>query len=257
MPPSLLVLVLVVLVWVGFGAQWWWKRRDHVKTVKSMDAFLDAMEALEQSVRMPDPRSRDLDHPPAQHVSPTAQLQPTVTIKPRRDEADVARAHAREAERRARAARGADLFTLGSVRDQLADASVRAGLLLATALGLLVSLAGALVGALSWFWVALFVLGFAATVAWSRKCAEMQLRGTGLRITGVRRGAREVPAGGRSASGRSRSVAARRGRSSAPTRAQRPARPGRPTHAPSRRPLPKGVKVTAAPRSQRRTAARR
>ncbi|WP_374928619.1 hypothetical protein [Kytococcus sedentarius] len=247
MPPSLLVLVLVVLVWIGFGVQWWWKRRDHVRTVKSMDAFLDAMEALENTVQMPNPRS-DLDHRPAQQVSPTAAMEPTVTVKPRRDEADVARAHAREAERRARAEQGADLFTLGSMREQLADKSVRAGLLIVSALGLLVTFGGALVGALSWFWVAFFVLAVAVNVAWSRKCAEMQVRGTGLRITGVRRGAQEAPARGRSASGRSR--ATRPSRSNAPARAQRTHR--RAAAPQTHRRVGKGVRVTS-----KRPAARR
>ena len=247
MPPSLLVLVLVVLVWIGFGVQWWWKRRDHVATVKSMDAFLDAMEALEHSVRMPNPRS-ELDHRPAQQVSPTAAMEPTVTVKPRRDEADVARAHAREAERRARAGQSADLFTLGSMREQLADKSVRAGLLIASALGLLVSFGGALVGALSWFWVAFFVLAVAANVAWSRKCAEMQVRGSGLRITGVRRGAQESPAAGRSATGRSR--AQRPGRASTHARAERTRRGGARASRPAaargtRRAAPKGAKPTS------------
>ncbi len=255
MPPSLLVLVLVVLVWIGFGVQWWWKRRDHVQTVKSMDAFLDAMEALEKSVHMPTPGG-EVDHLPTHQVSPTAAMEPTVTVKPRRDEADVAAAHAREAERRARAAQGADLFTLSSMRDQLADRSVRAGLLIACSLGLLVSFGGALVGALSWFWVALFVLGFAATVAWSRKCAEMQVRGSGLRITAVRRGAREMSAAGRSASGRARSLQSRRSGTSAPARSHRSDRRPARTHS-SARPLPKGVKVASRPGVPARSGQRR
>lgn len=251
MPPSALVLVLVVLAWIGFGVQWWWRRRDHVKTVKSMDAFLDAMEALEQSVHMPTPPA-DLDRRRATRVSPSPAMEPMVTVKQRRDEADVARAHAREAERRAAAAHTSELFTLRSMQEQLADPSVRAGLLLASGLGLLVCLVGALVGSLSWFWVAVLVLAVAANVAWSWHCARNGLRGVGVRVTGVRRGARELPLGGRSGAGRVRWMRARRSTSSAPTRAQRPGGQ-RAAHGPARRPLPRGVKVATRPAPRKAT----
>ncbi|WP_462418490.1 hypothetical protein [Kytococcus sp. Marseille-QA3725] len=253
MPPSLLVLVLVVLVWVGFGAQWWWRRRDHLRTVKSMDAFLDAMDALDHSVQVPEPRG-GIDHRPAQWVSPSAPAEPTVTVKPRRDAADIARVRARQAEGTRGAAEG-ELFSPGTVRELLASKPVRAGLLLAPALGLLVSFVGALAGGVSWFWVVLCVLALSASVVWSRVCAEAQLRGQGLRPSPVRQGAREVPAGGRSGSGRARVARTYRPRSSAPVRAQRSRRVARTGHAPTGRPASRGTAGARRRPAQRRIAA--
>ncbi|SNC63683.1 hypothetical protein SAMN05445756_0957 [Kytococcus aerolatus] len=208
MPPSVLVLVLVVVLWIGFGLQWWWRRREHVQTVKSMDAFLDAMEALEKTVNIPDPVN--LDRGPSRRVQPTAASAPTVTVKARRDPQSVADARRREAERQALAERRTELFALGSVGEQLRERSVRAGLILASALGLLVSTIGAVAGAISWFWVLACVVAVAASVAWSRWCAEQELRGAGLRITSVRRGAAEASRSGRASAGRAR-VPSRRG----------------------------------------------
>lgn len=80
MAPSSLIFVVIVGVWVAFFVQYWVRRREHIATARSVDAFSETMRVLQ--VRDPHPHV-DLDGPPRRSyaVSPTRPVRPQVTVK--------------------------------------------------------------------------------------------------------------------------------------------------------------------------------
>lgn len=80
MAPSSLIFVVIVGVWGAFFVQYWIRRREHIATARSVDAFTETMRVLQ--VRDPHPQV-DLDGPPRRSyvVSPTRAVRPQVTVK--------------------------------------------------------------------------------------------------------------------------------------------------------------------------------
>jgi len=80
MAPSSLIFVVIVGVWAAFFVQYWIRRREHIATARSVDAFTETMRVLK--LRDPEPRV-DLSAPmrASYAVSPLRSARPQVTVK--------------------------------------------------------------------------------------------------------------------------------------------------------------------------------
>lgn len=79
MAPSSLIFVVIVGVWAAFFVQYWIRRREHIATARSVDAFTETMRVLKVREQ---PRV-DLSAPPrpSYAVSPLRPARPQVTVK--------------------------------------------------------------------------------------------------------------------------------------------------------------------------------
>lgn len=79
MQPSSLIFVVIVGIWAAFFIQYWVRRREHIATARSVDAFTSTMRVLE--VRDPLPQVEVSDRPRSYAVSPVRPARPQVTVK--------------------------------------------------------------------------------------------------------------------------------------------------------------------------------
>ena len=80
MQPSSLIFVVIAGVWAAFLVQHWIRRREHIATARSVDAFSETLRVLKVRDHGPEV---DLDGPPRKSyaVSPTKAVRPQVTVK--------------------------------------------------------------------------------------------------------------------------------------------------------------------------------
>lgn len=87
MQPSSLIFLVIIGVWAAYFVQYWVRRREHLATIRSVDAFSETMRVLERRAPLP-----SVDHggqaPRTYAVSPARAMRPQVTVK--RAEAHVA-----------------------------------------------------------------------------------------------------------------------------------------------------------------------
>ncbi|MFC7491256.1 MULTISPECIES: hypothetical protein [unclassified Knoellia] len=87
MQPSSLIFLVIIGVWAAYFVQYWVRRREHLATIRSVDAFSETMRVLQRRAPLP-----SVDHggqaPRTYAVSPARAMRPQVTVK--RAEAHVA-----------------------------------------------------------------------------------------------------------------------------------------------------------------------
>ncbi|MFC7486307.1 hypothetical protein ACOCJ7_13755 [Knoellia sp. CPCC 206453] len=87
MQPSSLIFLVIIGIWAAYFVQYWVRRREHLATIRSVDAFSETMRVLQRRAPLP-----SLDHggqaPRTYAVSPARAMRPQVTVK--RAEAHVA-----------------------------------------------------------------------------------------------------------------------------------------------------------------------
>ena len=85
--PSSLIFLVIIGIWAAYFVQYWVRRREHLATIRSVDAFSETMRVLERRAPLP-----SLDHggqaPRTYAVSPARAMRPQVTVK--RAEAHIA-----------------------------------------------------------------------------------------------------------------------------------------------------------------------
>ncbi len=79
MPPSSLIFVVIVGIWAAFFVQYWVRRREHIATARSVDAFTETMRVLE--IRDPQPQAEVAARPRSYAVSPARPVRPSITVK--------------------------------------------------------------------------------------------------------------------------------------------------------------------------------
>lgn len=79
MQPSSLIFVVIVGVWAVFFVQYWIRRREHIATARSVDAFSETMRVL----KLPEGKAHvDLSRTrPSYALSPTRGVRPQITVK--------------------------------------------------------------------------------------------------------------------------------------------------------------------------------
>ncbi|WP_040883931.1 hypothetical protein [Janibacter sp. HTCC2649] len=87
MQPSSLIFLVIIGIWAAYFVQYWVRRREHLATIRSVDAFSETMRVLQRRAPLP-----SVDHggqaPRTYAVSPARAMRPQVTVK--RAEAHVA-----------------------------------------------------------------------------------------------------------------------------------------------------------------------
>lgn len=85
--PSSLIFLVIIGIWAAYFVQYWVRRREHLATIRSVDAFSETMRVLQRRAPLP-----SVDHggqaPRTYAVSPARAMRPQVTVK--RAEAHIA-----------------------------------------------------------------------------------------------------------------------------------------------------------------------
>lgn len=80
MQPSSLIFLVIIGIWAAYFIQYWVRRREHLATIRSVDAFSETMRVLERRAPLP-----SVDHgaqaPRTYAVSPARAMRPQVTVK--------------------------------------------------------------------------------------------------------------------------------------------------------------------------------
>ncbi|KGN36541.1 hypothetical protein [Knoellia subterranea] len=80
MQPSSLIFLVIIGIWAAYFVQYWVRRREHLATIRSVDAFSRTMRVLERRDPLP-----SVDHgaqaPRTYAVSPARAVRPQVTVK--------------------------------------------------------------------------------------------------------------------------------------------------------------------------------
>ncbi|WP_353951152.1 hypothetical protein V6K52_16150 [Knoellia sp. S7-12] len=80
MQPSSLIFLVIIGIWAAYFVQYWVRRREHLATIRSVDAFSETMRVLERRAPLP-----SVDHggqaPRTYAVSPARAMRPQVTVK--------------------------------------------------------------------------------------------------------------------------------------------------------------------------------
>lgn len=80
MEPSSLIFLVIIGIWGAYFVQYWVRRREHLATIRSVDAFSETMRVLQ--VRAPLPSVDDGGSLPRTYaVSPARAMRPQVTVK--------------------------------------------------------------------------------------------------------------------------------------------------------------------------------
>ncbi|WP_106298636.1 hypothetical protein [Knoellia remsis] len=80
MDPSSLIFLVIIGIWAAYFVQYWVRRREHLATIRSVDAFSETMRVLER--RAPLPSVHDGGRAPRTYaVSPARVMRPEVTVK--------------------------------------------------------------------------------------------------------------------------------------------------------------------------------
>jgi hypothetical protein len=78
--PSSLIFLVIIGIWGAYFVQYWVRRREHLATIRSVDAFSQTMRVLQ--VRAPLPSVDDGGSVPRTYaVSPARAMRPQVTVK--------------------------------------------------------------------------------------------------------------------------------------------------------------------------------
>ncbi|WP_156971495.1 hypothetical protein [Knoellia sinensis] len=87
MQPSSLIFLVIIGIWAAYFVQYWVRRREHLATIRSVDAFSETMRVLERRAPLPSVEGSG-QSPRTYAVSPARAVRPQVTVK--RAEAHVA-----------------------------------------------------------------------------------------------------------------------------------------------------------------------
>ena len=80
MEPSSLIFLVIIGIWGAYFVQYWVRRREHLATIRSVDAFSETMRVLQ--VRAPLPSvDTGSSRPRTSAVSPARAMRPQVTVK--------------------------------------------------------------------------------------------------------------------------------------------------------------------------------
>jgi len=78
--PSSLIFLVIIGIWAAYFVQYWVRRREHLATIRSVDAFSETMRVLERRAPLP-----SVDHggqaPRTYAVSPARAMRPQITVK--------------------------------------------------------------------------------------------------------------------------------------------------------------------------------
>ena len=78
--PSSLIFLVIIGIWAAYFVQYWVRRREHLATIRSVDAFSETMRVLERRAPLPSVDTGSLG-PRTYAVSPTRAMRPQVTVK--------------------------------------------------------------------------------------------------------------------------------------------------------------------------------
>ncbi|CAN7321499.1 hypothetical protein [Knoellia sp. LjRoot47] len=80
MQPSSLIFLVIIGIWAAYFVQYWVRRREHLATIRSVDAFSETMRVLQ--LRAPLPSVDGGSQAPRTYaVSPARAMRPQVTVK--------------------------------------------------------------------------------------------------------------------------------------------------------------------------------
>jgi len=78
--PSSLIFLVIIGIWAAYFVQYWVRRREHLATIRSVDAFSETMRVLERRTPL-----LSVDHggqaPRTSALSPARAMRPQVTVK--------------------------------------------------------------------------------------------------------------------------------------------------------------------------------
>lgn len=78
--PSSLIFLVIIGIWAAYFVQYWVRRREHLATIRSVDAFSDTMRVLQRRAALPSVDTGG--HAPRTYaVSPARAMRPQVTVK--------------------------------------------------------------------------------------------------------------------------------------------------------------------------------
>ncbi|KGN30062.1 hypothetical protein N798_11960 [Knoellia flava TL1] len=80
MEPSSLIFLVIIGIWAAYFVQYWVRRREHLATIRSVDAFSETMRVLERRSPLPSVDTGSLA-PRTYAVSPARAMRPQVTVK--------------------------------------------------------------------------------------------------------------------------------------------------------------------------------
>lgn len=78
--PSSLIFLVIIGIWAAYFVQYWVRRREHLATIRSVDAFSETMRVLELRAPLPSVDGGG-QSPRTYAVSPARAMRPQVTVK--------------------------------------------------------------------------------------------------------------------------------------------------------------------------------
>lgn len=78
--PSSLIFLVIIGIWAAYFVQYWVRRREHLATIRSVDAFSETMRVLQRRVPLP-AVDAETQAPRTYAVSPARAMRPQVTVK--------------------------------------------------------------------------------------------------------------------------------------------------------------------------------
>jgi len=78
--PSSLIFLVIIGIWAAYFVQYWVRRREHLATIRSVDAFSETMRILERRAPLPSVDTGS-QAPRTYAVSPARAMRPQVTVK--------------------------------------------------------------------------------------------------------------------------------------------------------------------------------
>lgn len=78
--PSSLIFLVIIGIWAAYFVQYWVRRREHLATIRSVDAFSETMRVLERRTPLPSVDAGS-QAPRTYAVSPARAMRPQVTVK--------------------------------------------------------------------------------------------------------------------------------------------------------------------------------
>ena len=80
MQPSSLIFLVIIGIWAAYFVQYWVRRREHLATIRSVDAFSETMRVLQRRAPLPSVDAGS-QAPRTYAVSPARAMRPQVTVK--------------------------------------------------------------------------------------------------------------------------------------------------------------------------------
>jgi cytoskeletal protein RodZ len=78
--PSSLIFLVIIGIWAAYFVQYWVRRREHLATIRSVDAFSETMRVLQRRSPLPSVDTGS-QAPRTYAVSPARAMRPQVTVK--------------------------------------------------------------------------------------------------------------------------------------------------------------------------------